>query len=88
MNSVAQLVAESIDRSKSHNEIVTIHESAIRQLGPAGGPHSFEERVEAVKGELFAECEDWVENGEVTEYWGEDVDGNDWRVHVRAEVAR
>lgn len=32
---------------------------------------------------LLAACEDYVENGEVTEYWGTE-DGSAWRVHVRA----
>lgn len=31
---------------------------------------------------LAAECEDSAENGDVTEYWGTNVDGDTWRVHV------
>ena len=32
---------------------------------------------------LTATCEDYAEVDAVTEYWGADDNGNDWRVHVR-----
>lgn len=31
---------------------------------------------------LLVECDDSVDNGPVAEFWGEDEDGNTWRVHV------
>jgi len=31
---------------------------------------------------LAIECEDWVANGPVTEFWGTDADGDEWRVHL------
>ena len=31
---------------------------------------------------LVAECEDSVENGSVVEYWGRDLDGAKWRIHL------
>lgn len=31
---------------------------------------------------LARHCDDSVETGQVTEYWGVDDDGNDWRVHI------
>lgn len=35
--------------------------------------------------QLSAESDDSVVNRQVTEYWGTDADGNEWRVHVRHE---
>ena len=32
---------------------------------------------------LLAECDDNVESDGVAEYWGEDDNGDEWRVHVR-----
>jgi len=38
--------------------------------------------------DLEAAADDSVRNGEVTEFWGETDDGDDWRVHLRhAEIA-
>lgn len=34
-----------------------------------------------LEGELLIRCDDWVENGDVLEFWGEDGNG-DWRVHL------
>lgn len=34
---------------------------------------------------LSTECTNSVENGPVTEYWGVDEDGNNWRVHMAAK---
>ena len=33
---------------------------------------------------LKNECDDWVENGSVIEFWGKD-DGDNWRVHVASK---
>lgn len=66
--------ADAIARSISHTEIVTLSFDAERN-----------EKIDAmhVKGDLLNASEDWVESGSVTEYWGKDDDGNEWRVHVR-----
>lgn len=32
---------------------------------------------------LEAECEGSAQDGQITEYWGIDVDDRTWRVHVR-----
>lgn len=37
--------------------------------------------------DLLAACEDSVDAGEVTEYWGTDDEGREWRVHVRRDGA-
>lgn len=39
---------------------------------------------ESVHLDLLAECDDSVENGTVTEYWGTTDEGYEWRVHVSA----
>jgi hypothetical protein len=41
----------------------------------------------AVAADLAVECDDSVEANEVTEYWGTDADGNEWRVHMRRTEA-
>ena len=64
-----QLVGEAINRSISHNEIVTIV------------PERYGSTV--VCDSIFVECEDSVEAEKWTEFWGTDLDGNSWRVHVK-----
>lgn len=65
--STAQTVQTAIYRSSAHNEIVSI----------VGG-----RRYGSICMELADKCEDSVDVGERSEYWGQDVDGNAWRVHV------
>lgn len=36
---------------------------------------------------LRSERDDEVENGDVIEFWGTDAEGNEWRVHVKADAA-
>jgi hypothetical protein len=76
--STTQIVSEAVSRSVSHTEIVTI------EVGPSGlvcsgGGVSGERACKA----LAEICDDSVENGRVTEYWGTDDEGREWRVHVR-----
>lgn len=33
--------------------------------------------------DLLFRCDDDIENGSEHEFWGQDDEGNDWRVHVR-----
>lgn len=40
------------------------------------------EHSEYLAAHLLAECDDWVENGDITEYWGEHENGDEWRVHL------
>lgn len=64
-----QLVSDAIDKSKATTSIVTIEAN--------------EDRYAGVCDELATECEDSVEATErKTEYWGKDVEGTEWRVHV------
>lgn len=72
-----QTVTNAIRRSVSHNEIVTI------EVGPSGLVCGSGETGDSVCAELSLESEDSAESREVSEYWGTDVDGNAWRVHVR-----
>jgi len=44
------------------------------------------EECAAVQEELLARCDDSADSGSVTEYWGSGDPGQDWRVHVEAEV--
>lgn len=67
-------VKKAIDRSISHDEIVTIE---------GGAPEL---------NELSGLCNDSTqyageENTRVHEFWGEDDDGNAWRVHVVVDYA-
>lgn len=76
-----QIITAAIEQSKGQNEIVRIDAVEIAQAGLT---------VDVVCRELALECEDSTsysiaQGGEAHEYWGSDVDGNDWRVHV--EVA-
>ena len=71
-SATAHAVAEAIDRSKSHDEIVT-----LECLRPA--------IAQAVLDELALECEDSCLDAApgLSEFWGRDVNGAEWRVHVR-----
>jgi hypothetical protein len=62
-----QAVSAAIDLSIAQTEIVTIE---------ADGSH------DAVCAELAQECEGSVEDASPAEYWGTNLDGDDWRVHV------
>ena len=35
-----------------------------------------------IQAELIRKCDDWTNNGDIFEYWGEDENGT-WRIHVR-----
>ena len=71
--STEQVVAEAIDRSIARDCIAHIDEIDAKQAGTT---------LDAVCDALFSECEDEVETDTVREFWGKDVDGNEWRVHV------
>jgi hypothetical protein len=71
-----QIVEQAIESSKKRNNIAHIDAIDMRQASVS---------AEAVCEELFAECEDDAENGSVREFWGEDIDGNEWRVHVEVD---
>ena len=73
-----QVVELAIDRSKSHNEIVTIRESET------------DVSAKAIERALYEECEGDVVTKSIRgnrfrEFWGRDVDGNEWRVHVESD---
>ena len=65
MNTVA---ANAIERSISHNEIVTI------------------DYDRDAASDLSVECEDNVSANGMTEYWGTNDEGNEWRVHMRDQA--
>lgn len=71
--STMQIIENAIDQSKAQDEIVTISTIDMRRAGVT---------LESVLSALFAECEGETKNGSIHEHWGEDVDGNEWRVHV------
>ena len=65
---------QAIARSISHNEIVTL-----------GSPSAPAEDAESLMTDLFAECEDCVNDDPrsvMAEYWGADDSGNEWRVQI------
>lgn len=76
--STHQAVTEAIGASIAQNEIVYIE---VLRMTP-----------ETILRDLFEACDDTAEQptdtGRTVEYWGRDIDGNDWRVHVsiRAEA--
>lgn len=72
MANVAAVVSQAIARSIVHNEIVHI------EAGPVVARGELAEVHEA----LLAECEDGADNDGVTEYWGTNESGREWRVHV------
>lgn len=58
-----------IDRSASHNEIVTLDLDSLD--------------YKAVCGELLRASDGNVDTGEVREFWGGYDEDREWRVHVR-----
>ncbi len=68
-----ELVYRAIRESIQETGIVRIEQLDMLRAGVSQS---------AVLRALFGECEGDVENGSEHEYWGVDVDGNDWRVHV------
>lgn len=73
---MSQIVTSAIRESKSTTSVITIDESDAKQASTS---------LAAVRGELFDACDGDVDRGDgVHEYWGKDVDGVEWRVHVRA----
>lgn len=63
---MTQLIADAIRTSVQQDEIVRIH----------GGMHT-----DSIAESLSAECEDEVQAVEI-EYYGSDLDGQEWRVHL------
>lgn len=59
--------SKAIERSVSHNDIVTVDADSEGNI----------------IAELTPMCDDHVEANGVHEFWGQDDDGNEWRVHVR-----
>ena len=37
---------------------------------------------DVVERDLYAECEDTADRGQVIEFWGRDDEGRTWRVHL------
>ena len=69
-----QTVSEAIAHSKSHTEIARIHADART------GEYA------SICEELANESEGSVERDKsTTEFWGVDVNGVEWRVHVHAQ---
>jgi hypothetical protein len=67
---LTQIVAQAIDRSVTHGEIVFISE-----------PLCLEELLRECEGEVYvANIDEYSSN--VHEFWGIDLDGEEWRVHV------
>lgn len=64
----SQVVAVAIDRSISHDEIVHVDGYRMR---------------DAIIQALHDECENATDDGQGgTEFWGTNIDGENWRVHV------
>ena len=68
-----QITHNAINRSIMQTEIA--HISAV-DMAQAGVDY------DAVSADLYSECESHVEANGTHEFWGVDVDGNEWRVHV------
>lgn len=67
-NAATQLVADAIGRSVSHTEIVHVDGYSMR---------------DAIVSELGDECEGSTDDGQGgMEFWGQDLNGEAWRVHV------
>ena len=62
-----EIIGQAIDRSVSHDEIVHV-------IVPA----SQRDAYEALSERLCVECEGCGDD----EYWGRDLDGGEWRVHL------
>ena len=80
MSAFAEVIERAIRRSLATGEVVHLdHSDFGRRRGDA---------LEDARGDLISECADDVDAGGTHEFWGVDVDGNEWRVHVRyAEVS-
>lgn len=65
----------AIERSVSHNEIVTIDADDYSA-----------ELVEYLESESDGSADTTYERGDLLEFWGTDAGGDEWRVHVRHEV--
>lgn len=65
---------EAIERSISHNEIVTITPNPADVLAAA-----------KLTTDLIAASDDWTRGNDRVEFWGTDDSGAEWRVHVLAE---
>jgi len=77
LDNLWHLVTHAIDASRSSGETVTIRITDTRRL----------------RAGLWAECDDSeCDNSDdadpVWEYWGRDMDGTEWRVHVRQGCAQ
>ena len=72
-----QLVETAIDRSKATNSIVHITRTEMLQARVSS---------EFISTELLVECESNVEANGVEEFWGQDCEGVEWRVHVAMSV--
>jgi hypothetical protein len=77
-NNVGEDIAKAIDRSISHNEIAHLDVSSVGLLADA-----YEEQ-------LARECEGSADRRDegVVEYWGVDLDGEEWRVHLEVRHDR
>jgi len=77
-NNLSQLIDHSINESISRGQTVWIDAVDMAQAGRLD--------PSVVCAALFVECEGDVAVHDAErphhEYWGTDVDGNDWRVHV------
>lgn len=76
-----QIVAQAISQSAAQYEIAHI------RVGGGNSPAT----ATTVRAALAGECEGSVTHAaqdgvRVSEYWGVDIDGCEWRVHVHVEV--
>ena len=64
------------------------HGSLAQEIARAIAESIAEDRIiyldysDAARDALSAECEGDAETDDVHEFWGVDVDGNEWRVHL------
>lgn len=68
-----QIIEAAIDTSKTTDSIVHISALELRQAGVS---------YQAAHDALFLECEGDTESDGIEEFWGQDIDGNTWRVHL------
>lgn len=74
MSHTQHTVDGAIARSISHDEIVTIS---------LGSEDDMQAAFERLIGDVLAEDYDHVDvTGTLREVWGQDGEGNDWRVHL------
>lgn len=74
MSHTQHTVDGAIARSISHDEIVTIN---------IGSEEDMQATFEALIGGEDADEYDWVDvTATLREVWGQDAEGNDWRVHI------